>query len=448
MQKNIKILVVDDELSIRRTLEGIFRDEGYSTLLAEDGETALRVISQTKPDLVVLDIWMPGMDGIETLRRIKQLYPDLPVVMVSGHATIATAVTATRLGASDFVEKPLDLHRIIQSVQTALSSSTDKKSQIENNDIFEGGAELSFSSQVETTGINPVVFSKNGLEGKPLTKKPLSQKTLANNAILYGQGLHTGKKSGLILEPLPPYSGIHFVGVSENTPVPAHVDYVESTGFATTVKLGSTQAGTIEHLMSALHAYGITNLLIKCNGEVPVMDGSARDFCILFEEVGIEDQKEPWHEIVIDTEYRIGNDKEYIKIEPADKFIIDYTLSYPEPLGTQHYVFTLDGPESYKNEIAPARTFGFVKDVGFLQKQGLALGGRFDNFVLYGQEGAINDKLRFDNEAVRHKILDAVGDLFLLGRKIRGKVTAHMTGHSDNIELLKMVSNQLKAIKN
>ena len=352
MTEAAKILVVDDELGIRRTLEGIFKDEGYDTILAEDGESALKILSQTKPSLVILDIWMPGMDGIEILRKIKQLYPDLAVIMISGHATIATAVTATRLGASDFVEKPLDLHRIVRSVQRALESSQENSSQIESNKAEENSQELSFSNLDEATGINPVVFSMGGLEGRSF-----NQKTLANNAILYGQGLHSGKKSGLILEPLPAFSGIHFVGVSENTPVPAHVDFVESTGFATTVRLGATQAGTIEHLMSALHAYGITNLLIKCNGEVPVMDGSARDFCLLFDEVGIEDQAEKWYEIAIDQVIKVGDDKEYIQIEPSEEFIIDYSLSYPEPLGRQRMVFTLNDAEDYKREIAPARAF-------------------------------------------------------------------------------------------
>lgn len=437
MERSAKILIVDDEVSIRKTLEGIFRDEGYDSVSAQDGESALKILAEEKPALVVLDIWMPGMDGIETLRRIKQIYPDLPVVMVSGHATIATAVTATRMGASDFVEKPIDLHRLMRSVQSALVNNNAGAQNVPDEQK-ESGSELSFSAAEDTTGIHPIVFQKKGLEGRAF-----KQKTLANSAVLYGQGLHSGKKSGLILEPLPAYSGIHFVGVSENTPVPAHVDYVESTGFATTVKLAGTQAGTIEHLMSALHAYGISNLLIKCNGEVPVMDGSARDFCVLFEDVGLEEQEGDWYEIAVDRLYRVGNEKEFIQIEPADAFIIDYTLSYPEPLGTQHMVFTLDDPEVYKREIAPSRTFGFVKDVGYLQKQGLALGGRFDNFVLYGDEGAINDKLRFENEAVRHKILDAIGDLFLLGRRLRGRVTAQMTGHSDNISLLKEIAARL-----
>ena len=214
------ILVVDDEASIRRTLEGIFHDEGYSTLHAEDGEAALKILATEKPSLVVLDIWMPGMDGIETLRRVKQLYPDLPVIMISGHATIATAVTATKLGASDFVEKPLDLHGLMKSVTKALSQNSEVNSDNARSSDAEGASELSIGTAFEPSGINPIVFSSKSLSGRRFP-----QRTLKHSAILYGQGLHSGKKSGLILEPLPAYSGIHFVGVSENTPVPAHVDF-------------------------------------------------------------------------------------------------------------------------------------------------------------------------------------------------------------------------------
>jgi UDP-3-O-acyl N-acetylglucosamine deacetylase len=195
--------------------------------------------------------------------------------------------------------------------------------------------------------------------------------------------------------------------------------------------------------MSALCAYGISNLLIKCNGEVPVMDGSANEFCKLFEQVGLTEQDGEWYEIAINETIQVGNEKEWIRIEPADSFSVDYTLRYPAPVGEQHFTFTLSNPESYRAEIAPSRTFSFVKDVGYLQKQGLALGGRFDNFLLIGTEGAINDAWRFPNEPVRHKILDAIGDLYLLGRPLRGKVTACMTGHSDNIALLKKVRELL-----
>jgi UDP-3-O-acyl N-acetylglucosamine deacetylase len=196
--------------------------------------------------------------------------------------------------------------------------------------------------------------------------------------------------------------------------------------------------------MSALCAYGISNLLVKCNGEVPVMDGSSRDFCRLFDEVGLTEQEGEWYEIEIRKTLEVGDGKEFIRIEPADALSIDYTLRYPEPVGEQHFSFALTDPAAYCEQIAPTRTFSFVKDVSYLQRQGLALGGRFDNFLLIGAEGAINDAWRFPNEPVRHKILDAIGDLYLLGRPLRGKITACMTGHSDNIALLKLVREELQ----
>ena len=434
---NQLVLVVDDEASIRRSLEGVLKDEGFSVVLAEDGESAIRILMNTRPALVLLDIWMPGMDGLETLRKIKEVHADLPVVMISGHATISTAVAATRAGAMDFLEKPLDLSGTIQVVRRVLNIASENGAA-SNEPRWEAIEPASVGPLRESVTINPVVFTKQSLRGRAMP-----QKTLAHAAILYGQGLHSGRKSGLILEPLPPNSGIHFVGVSETTVVPAHVDFVESTGFATTVRLGQTQAGTIEHLMSALCAYGISNVLIKCNGEVPVMDGSAREFCRLFEEVGLSEQDGEWYEIDIKKVIEVGDGKEFIRIEPADEFSVDYTLRYPEPVGEQQFSFTLNDPATYRDQIAPARTFSFVKDVGHLQRQGLALGGRFDNFLLIGTEGAINDEWRFTNEPVRHKVLDAIGDLFLLGRRLRGKVTARMTGHSDNIAILKKVRDEL-----
>jgi len=229
------------------------------------------------------------------------------------------------------------------------------------------------------------------------------------------------------------------VGVSDNRAVPAYLDYVESTGYATTIRLGSTHVATIEHVMSALNAYGVSNLLIKCNGEVPVLDGSSVEFCSLFEEVGFENQVGAWHKILVKEPVLVVAGKASIRLEPSDSFEIDYTLEYPAPVGKQRFVFRLDDPATYRKEIAPARTFGFVRDIGLLQRQGLALGGRFDNFVLFGDEGPINDVLRFPEEPVRHKILDAIGDLYLLGRRLQAKVIARMTGHSQNISVLNKV---------
>lgn len=430
------VLVVDDEASIRRTLEGILKDEGIEVVAVGDGESAITSLLAHRPALVLLDIWMPGMDGLETLKKIKEISPETPVVMISGHATISTAVAATRLGAMDFLEKPLQLTTTLDLVRRVLAQVNEPEA--EGTATWEAVEPSTVGPLRTTLPINPVVFSQQNLRGRALR-----QKTIAHAAILYGQGLHSGRKSGLILEPLPPNSGIHFVGVSETTVVPAHVDFVESTGFATTVRLGQTQAGTIEHLMSALCAYGISNLLIKCNGEVPVMDGSALPFCKLFDDVGVTEQDGEWFEIAVPKTVSVGDGKEWIKIEPADTLTVEYTLRYPAPVGEQHFSFTLSDPSSYRTEIAPCRTFSFVKDVGQLQKQGLALGGRFDNFLLIGSEGAINDAWRFPNEPVRHKILDAIGDLYLLGRPLRGKISACMTGHSDNISLLKEIRKLL-----
>ncbi len=437
---DISVLVVDDEPSIRKTLEGVLADEGYKCSCASSGTQALEHLREHRPHLVLLDIWMPGLDGLETLEQIHEIYPELPVIMISGHATIATAVKATKMGASEFIEKPLDLDAMLETIRRVLDGAARGLDDTQEEETLEeeSGA-LSIGTTQTPLQVEPIVFQDQKLRGKPL-----QQRTIAHSSILYGQGLHSGKKSGLMLEPLPANSGIHFVGVSHPSPVPAHVDFVESTGFATTLKLGQTQVATIEHLMSALCAYGISNLLIKCNDEVPVLDGSALEVCRLLDETGVEEQAGEWYAIKIEEPIRVGDDKEFILIEPAEELSISYRLSYPEPLGVQEFSFILGDKEEYQREIAPARTFGFLKDIEYLQQQGLAQGGRFDNFVLYGPEGSINGDLRFEDEAVRHKILDAIGDLYLLGRPIQGKITASMTGHSDNIDILRVVRDLLE----
>ena len=424
------ILIVDDEASIRKSLEGVLGDEGYSCALASDGADALSKLEALHPSLVILDIWMPGMDGIETLRRMKAAQPDTPVIMMSGHATISTAIKATKIGASDFIEKPLELDVLLSAIRRALGPPGATP-------LPAGGGIAGSIDPGPAEGmpeLKPLVFASQTMRGALMP-----QRTLARSAVLYGQGLHSGRKSGLIFEPLGPDSGIHFVGVSDNRAIPAHLDFVESTGYATTIRLGTTHVATIEHVMSALNAYGVSNLLIKCNGEVPVLDGSSVEFCSLFEDVGFENQSGEWHQIAVKEPLRVDAGKASIRLEPCDGFEIDYTLEYPAPVGRQRFVFRLDDPAAYRKEIAPARTFGFARDIGHLQRQGLALGGRFDNFVLFGEEGPINDALRFPDEPVRHKIMDMIGDLYLLGRRLQGRVVAEMTGHTQNIALLRKV---------
>jgi len=424
------ILIVDDEASIRKSLEGVLSDEGFSCALAGDGADALDKLQSLHPSLVLLDIWMPGMDGMETLRRMKATQPGTPVIMMSGHATISTAIKATKIGASDFIEKPLELDVLLGAIRRALGA----QDAVRIPAAGEPSGSIDLSSAEGTPELRRLVFGNQTMRGALMP-----QRTLARSAVLYGQGLHSGKKSGLIFEPLGPDSGIHFVGMSDNRAIPAHIDFVESTGYATTIRLGTTHIATIEHVMSALNAYGVGNLLIKCNGEVPVLDGSSVEFCSLFEEVGFENQVGEWHQIAVKEPFRIEAGKASIVIEPCDGFEIDYTLEYPAPVGRQRFVFRLDDPSAYRKEIAPARTFGFARDIGQLQRQGLALGGRFDNFVLFGEEGPINDALRFPDEPVRHKIMDMIGDMYLLGRRLQARVVARMTGHTQNIAVLKKV---------
>ena len=429
-------LVVDDEESICKTLSGVLEDESFSTIIATCGEEALRKVEEFQPSLVFLDIWMPDWDGIETLEYIKAASPQTEVIMISGHATISNALEATKRGAFDFIEKPLDLDSVILSAKRALEHR-DKKSK-----YFSSGALEEDKDKV----IHPLL-SHPGVLSTGLKGENVGQRTLRHSTILYGQCLHSGRKSGLVLEPLPSGSGIHFAKIGDSKCVPAFVDYVGSTGFATTIRSEAVSAATIEHLMAALHSYKISNLLIKCNGEVPIFDGSSIEFSKTIERVGIEEQEGDWFEIA-PTEKKTyvtpgGNGKESVTIEPSDKFELSYMLDYPEPVGRQEFSFVMDGPESFTKEIAPARTFGFVRDIEKLQKAGLAAGGRLDNFILIGDDGVINTELRFPNELVRHKILDCIGDIFLLGRPIRAKVSATMTGHSDNIELIKLLRDEI-----
>lgn len=427
-------LVVDDEESIRQALGDVLKDDGYEVIYAGNGDEAVRQAEKHRPPVVFLDIWMPGKDGIETLEELKKVSAQSQVIMMSGHATIATAVDASRRGALDFIEKPLSIESVLLAAKRAIEAQRGTQ----------GGDDTgSFATDDLTRPFPQPVLTHAGLLSRGLAGENLRQRTLKRSTILYGQGLHSGNKSGLVLEPLPRNSGIHFARIGDTRTVPAFIEHVESTGFATRLRLGSTSAGTIEHLMAALHAYRITNLLIKCNSEVPIADGSSLAFCDMIESVGINEQGGTWFEIAPQQPLVVKtNEREHIELHPSDSLKVTYRLNYPAPVGEQTFTYTYTGPESFKTEIAPARTFGFMKDIEMLQRAGLAAGGRLDNFILIGSDKIVNTELRFTDELCRHKILDAIGDTFLLGRPIRGHIVASMTGHSDNVELL----NQLKPL--
>ncbi len=684
--KKGRILVVDDEENIRSALVGILSDEGYNVQAASDGESALRMIHSETPDLVLLDIWIPGIDGIQTLKILKNVAPDTEVVMMSGHGSIDTAVKATKFGAFDFIEKPLSIDSLLKTVSKALrnrknrinnresmtpeglisrrligSSSSaasarrlileasdsdrpvlitgehglgkklaaraihsmserrnspfievscaeitsknfdailcggegDKPSRFEladggslffdridkldtkraerltellkrgdssdlaNNENLEADVriiasagpdfmETGATSLLEVFGpdlipITPLrerrkdipeyvnhfveemaeqynkridyvsrdamkaltkmdwpdnltelketldravhscsgpVLTRDGIptqrkdeKRKGYRKKEktgasktqltlidnrsgsgtsgIKQRTLKTSVVLCGHGLHSGIKTGLILSPLPPGSGIVFGDISTGARISASLEHVNSTDYATTLSDGAVTIKTIEHIMSALHSYSITNLLIKIGDEAPIMDGSALDFCDLIEDSGVEEQADYVDPIIIDKPIMVGDpvNGPSLTVEPCDSFSIHYFLEYPQPIGKQECQYNHATPEYYKETIAPARTFGFVKDIQALNEAGLAAGGKLSNVVLIDDERIVNTPLRFPNEPARHKILDLIGDLYLLGRPIKGKFTAVRSGHTQNIALTKKIHETLVAPK-
>lgn len=291
---------------------------------------------------------------------------------------------------------------------------------------------------------------KLGLLPQTAPSQPiLQQRTLRRSVVLAGQGLHSGVKTGLILTPQPPNSGILFGNISTGEVIPVHVDHVQSTEYATCLQKGTASAKTTEHFLAVLHSYRISNLLVKIEDELPIMDGSSLDFCAIVENAGIEEQDAAMEEIVIDKKYVIGKegpDEKFLRVEPSNTFQVHYVLDYPEPIGRQEVDFTLNSEKEFKNLIAPARTFGFVKDIEKLESMGLVSGGKLTNLILVDEEKIVNTTLRFPDEFARHKILDILGDFYLLGRPIRGKVTAQMTGHSENVAMMRLIREQMRIV--
>ena len=415
-----RILVVDDEEQIRASLRGVLSDEGVAVLEAGDGRRARELLAAEAPDLVILDVWLPEIDGITLLEEIKSAHPNLPVIIICGHANIEAAVRATRLGAADFIEKPFSLEALLASIERALG---------------QGDAS---AEQSTTSSDNGAAASARASHVAPGEDGYRPQRTIGKSVVASGHGLHSGIRTGVILHPMPPDTGIVFQSLATEKSVPALVDFADSTGYATTLFRNGFGAKTVEHLLATMLGYGVTNLLVKMENEVPALDGSALEFCRLVEEAGVVDQPGPGiPTYVVERRFAIEDGQSRITVEPYDGFAIDYTLDYPAPVGQQRYVFEYQGPESFRDQLAPARTFGFVHEFTRLAAAGLAAGGRLDNCVLIGEDGVINGELRFPDEFVRHKILDVMGDFSLLGRPLRGRIVARATGHRHNVAMVR-----------
>jgi UDP-3-O-[3-hydroxymyristoyl] N-acetylglucosamine deacetylase len=417
------VLVVDDEPGILTTLANILQDEGYATITTGSGENALDLYREHRPAVVFLDIWLPDRDGLEVLKALREADPHAAVIMISGHGDAPTAVRSIKLGAFDYLEKPLAYARVVEALRGALSA------EVHSRDARLGDHE----------GEEPAPAFRPPSAPALLREGALPQRTVRSSTVIYGLGLHSGTRTGMVIQPLPPNSGVHFLTLPKGNVIPAHLSAVAETEYATTLSREGEEIRTVEHLLSTLHAAGITNLLIKVRGEIPVLDGSALEFCRRLEEVGIVEQDAPRQEVVIDRRFEVASGEKSLAIEPADVLAVSYHLRYPPPIGEQRYEFELRDFASYRDAIAPARTFGLLRDVPMMNELGLGSGGRLDNFILVGEDNVINTELRFPDEFVRHKILDIIGDLFLLGYPVRGRVTARFTGHRDNVALQRAI---------
>ena len=275
------------------------------------------------------------------------------------------------------------------------------------------------------------------MRGLMKTRIEMRQTTIAKKVHTVGIGLHKGEPIRLTLEPLEAGSGIVFYRSDLGVSFKAEPKNVINTQMATVVGNEKGYISTIEHLMSAINAYGIDNIRIIVDAnEIPVMDGSSASFCMLLDEAGVRELDANKKALIIKRAVEIREGDKLVRLSPSKSPKFDYTIKFSHPLiGTQHHVFEFS-KKAYLKEISRARTFGFLKDVQALRSMGLALGGSLENAVVIDENKILNPEgLRFENEFVRHKILDAIGDLALVGAPILGDYTAFAGSHDLNHKL-------------
>lgn len=276
------------------------------------------------------------------------------------------------------------------------------------------------------------------------SKKPMvKQRTLKSSVSVTGVGLHSGEKVTLSLRPGPINSGVMFrrVDVKPVEEICARAHLVHDTRLSTCMEQNGVRIATIEHLMSALAGLGIDNVVVEMDGaEVPIMDGSAGTFIFLLQSAGIVEQSAPKKFIRIKKTVEVKQGDKWVKFEPYHGYKLTFTINFAHPVFAntkQHVTLDLD-EHAYVRDISRARTFGFMQDVEYMRSQGLALGGSLDNAIVMDEYRVLNaDGLRFEDEFVKHKVLDAIGDLYLLGHPIIGAFSGFKSGHALNNALLR-----------
>ena len=435
------ICIVDDQPHICSTVSNILKDEGYQTIVFPDAESFWQSLDTLEPSLVMLDIWLPGLDGLELLKRLQSRFPALPIIMMSGHAGIETAVAAIKAGAYDFMEKPLHLEVLLDKVKSAIKHRPARSIS-------------TLPSDTELEVVSADLLMPPGMV--EVMDSPEPQRTLKENVVLNGVGLLSGRKTGIILSPLGVDEGIVFQTLDGQT-IRGHITSLENfaqtvssktfSANSTTLVNGRQQVRTVEHLMAIFSIYGITNVLIKVDDEVPNVDGSAKDFCDLIEQAGIEEQPACTRVAVIRRKIGVGSDERHEKhlyAEPFDGFEIAMRVDYPPPIGEQIFTFN-PGKDSFTKDIAPARSFNTFENIDMAQRLGKVGSGYLNSHIIMYEGKVINTELRYPDEFVRHKILDLIGDLYLLGFSIRGRITANMTSHGYNQALVERLYQAIES---
>lgn len=275
----------------------------------------------------------------------------------------------------------------------------------------------------------------------------IKQRTLKQAAKVTGIGLHSGKKVTLTLRPAPVNTGIIYARTDLNPVVyfPASADSIRDTTLCTCmINDDGVRISTVEHLNAAMSALGLDNLIVEVDApEIPIMDGSASPFIYLLLDAGIEEQNAPKKFIRIKQTVRVEEGDKWAEFKPYSHGLrLDFTIDFTHPMITKevrNYKMEFSA-QHFIQQLSRARTFTFMKDVEYLQSIGLALGGSLDNAIVLDEYRILNEEgLRFKNELVRHKMLDAVGDLFMCGYNILGDFKAYKSGHGLNNKLLRAV---------
>lgn len=265
------------------------------------------------------------------------------------------------------------------------------------------------------------------------------QKSIKGEVLFEGIGIHTGKPSSICLKPAPVDYGIRFFRRDRGTEIAASIDSVRDSRFATTIGSDGVSIRTVEHLLAALYGLGICNVLIEIEGdEIPALDGSAWVFVKGILEKGVEDQGLPCRVLKVPHLLEVSSNGSWMKVEPSDRLLITYEIEYSHPvIRKQSVSFEID-TEVFIRDICKARTYGFLSEYQHMLRMGFASGGSFDNTLVLDKERLLNEHgLRYEDEFVRHKILDFLGDLSLLGARVLGHFYGHRAGHAIHLNLLK-----------